>query len=46
MVRSIVKGVASGLAPWDFDPALVTFTPGMAKRATSVFAAAPIGCVI
>ena len=37
-----LQGGALGMPPWDFDPNLVTFTPGMAKRATSVFAAAPI----
>jgi hypothetical protein len=36
------KGVSFGMPPWDFDPLLVSMTPGMAKRATSVFAAAPI----
>lgn len=35
-------GAALGMPPWDFNPNLVTFTAGMAKRATSVFAAAPI----
>jgi hypothetical protein len=34
--------LGGGLKPWDFNPNLVSFTPGMAKRATSVFAAAPI----
>ena len=37
-----LQGGALGMPPWDFDPNLITFTPGMAKRATSVFAAAPI----
>jgi hypothetical protein len=46
-IKSLPFGGASlGMPPWDFDPNLITFTPGMAKRATSVFAAAPIGCVI
>jgi len=38
-----LQGGALGMPPWDFNPNLVTFTPGMAKRATSVFAVSPIG---
>jgi len=33
---------AMGISPWDFNPVLAVFTPSMAKRATSVFAASPI----
>jgi hypothetical protein len=39
----IVAGVWPPIQPhFDFNPALISFTPGMAKRAMSIFAAAPI----
>jgi hypothetical protein len=41
-VAPAMAGKAPGMPPWDFNPLLATLTPGMAKRATSVFAAAPI----
>jgi len=42
MIPAQVSGGSFGIQPWDFDPLLVSMTPGMAKRATSVFAASPI----
>lgn len=42
-VLDVLRGGGDlGLPPFLFDPDLVAFTPGMDKRATGVFAAAPI----